>query len=105
MKKKLLMTLVLSTCWCVATRAQMIAANIDALWAAMMSPSVGLEMVVGEKSTVGLNVSYMGKPYGMDIKLFEVQPEYRYYFSVSSLASVPSAAPITSPGKERCMMA
>ena len=47
MKKKLLMTLVLSTCWCVATRAQMIAANIDALWAAMMSPSVGLEMVVG----------------------------------------------------------
>ena len=81
MKKKLLMTLVLSTFWCVATRAQMIAANIDALWAATMSPSAGLEMVVGEKSTVGLNVSYMGKPYGMDIKLFEVQPEYRYYFS------------------------
>ena len=75
------MTLVLSTFWCVATRAQMIAANIDALWAATMSPSAGLEMVVGEKSTVGLNVSYMGKPFGMNIKLFEVQPEYRYYFS------------------------
>ena len=55
MKKKLLMTLVLSTFWCVATRAQMIAANIDALWAVMMSPSIGLEMVVGERSTIGLN--------------------------------------------------
>ena len=31
MKKKLLMTVMLSTFWCVATRAQMIAANIDAL--------------------------------------------------------------------------
>ena len=39
MKKKLLMTLVLSTFWCVATRAQMIAANIDALWAANALPS------------------------------------------------------------------
>ena len=46
MKKKLLMTVMLSTFWCVATRAQMIAANIDALWAVMMSPSIGLEMRV-----------------------------------------------------------
>ena len=81
MKKKLLMTLVLSTFWCVATRAQMIAANIDALWAAMMSPSVGLEMVVGERSTVGLNGLLVHKPYGQNIKMMQLQPEYRYYFS------------------------
>jgi hypothetical protein len=81
MKKKLLMTLVLSTCWCVATRAQMIAANIDALWALMMSPSVGLEVVVGERSTVGLNGLLVHKPYGQNIKMAQLQPEYRYYFS------------------------
>ena len=81
MKKKLLMTLMLSTLWCVATRAQMIAANIDALWLATLSPSIGLEMVVGERSTIGLNGLFVNKPYGNNIKLIEVQPEYRYYFS------------------------
>jgi hypothetical protein len=81
MKKKLLMTVMLSTFWCVATRAQMIAANIDALWALMMSPSVGLEVVVGERSTVGLNGLLVHKPYGQNIKMAQLQPEYRYYFS------------------------
>lgn len=81
MKKKLLMTVMLSTFWCVATRAQMIAANIDALWLATLSPSVGLEMVVGERSTVGIHALLVSKPFGNNIKLLAIQPEYRYYFS------------------------
>ena len=69
MKKKLLMTVMLSTFWCVATRAQMIAANIDALWALMMSPSVGLEMRTAGTQTLRQEHQVAGVAAGIQILL------------------------------------
>lgn len=62
-------------------RAQKLAVNTDVLMDALMTPSIGVEMTVGNWSTVGLNVLGNYKPYGKNMKFFGVQPEFRYYFS------------------------
>ena len=79
MKKLLLTFLMLSAVF--SARAQKLAVNTDVLMDACMIPSVGLEMTVGNWSTLGLNVLGCNKPYGKNIKLLAAQPEYRYYFS------------------------
>lgn len=79
MKKLLLTFLMLSAMF--SARAQKLAVNTDVLMDACMVPSVGLEMTVGNWSTLGLNVLGCNKPYGKNIKLLAAQPEYRYYFS------------------------
>ena len=79
MKKLLLTFLMLSAVF--SARAQKLAVNTDVLMDACMIPSVGLEMTVGNWSTLGLNVLGCNKPYGKNIKLLVAQPEYRYYFS------------------------
>ncbi len=78
--KKLLLTVLMAAA-IVQARAQKLAVNTDLLMDACMTPSLGLEMTVGNWSTVGLNVLGNYKPYGKRMKMFGVQPEYRYYFS------------------------
>ncbi len=62
-------------------RAQMLSINTDLATDALMSPSLGLEIVTGEHSTVGLNALVSHKPWKKDIKAFAIQPEYRFYLS------------------------
>ena len=81
MMKRLLLTVVATVLSVVAVRAQMIAANVDGVWLATLSPNLGAELVVGERSTLGLNGLLMMKPWGKDVKVRMLQPEYRYYFS------------------------
>lgn len=80
MKRRLLIIVWMALTITVA-RAQMISANMDALWLATMSPNLGFELVVSERSTISLNGLVMSKPLGKDVKFYGLQPEYRYYFS------------------------
>ncbi len=79
--KRLILTIVASVVSVVAVRAQMLAANVDGLWLATLSPNLGAELVVGEHSTLGLHGIFASKPLGKDMKIRVLQPEYRYYFS------------------------
>ena len=81
MMKRLIWTIVVAATGVVGARAQMIAASTDALWLATMSPNLGVELVVGERSTLGLNGLWTSKPLGKDNKIKALQPEYRYFFS------------------------
>jgi hypothetical protein len=61
--------------------AQTMSVNTDLLMDVLQTPSLGLEFVTGNSTTVGVNAMMNNKPWGKDIKLFMVQPELRYYFS------------------------
>ena len=61
--------------------AQQIGVKTNALMWATLTPNLGCEVVVGERSSLELSVMGHYKPYGVDSKLFAVQPEYRYWFS------------------------
>ncbi len=63
------------------SRAQMIAVGTDVTSDLLMVPSAGVEMVCGNSSTMGLNVFGCYRPWGNDMKMVGVQPEYRHYFS------------------------
>ena len=81
MKNRLVLVVLVATMANMVARAQMLAGNVDALWLATLSPSIGAELVVGERTSLGLHGLLMTKPLGKDIKLKALQPEYRYYFS------------------------
>lgn len=79
MKKIYSLILFLSLTLC--TKAQMVSINTDVLMDALMIPNIGGELTIGEHSTLGLNVMGTSKSWGMDIKAWAIQPEYRHYFS------------------------
>ncbi len=60
--------------------AQQLALKANALTWAALTPSIGIEGVVGEKTSVGL--MFMGhiNPYGIKSKFLACQPEFRYWF-------------------------
>ena len=80
MMKKTLLTILMAATTAGAS-AQRLAVNTDMAMDLLMTPSLGVEMTVGERSTLGLNLLGNHKPWGQTMKMFGVQPEYRYYFS------------------------
>ena len=78
--KKILLIL-LAAMACRNADAQMLAVNTDVAADLLMTPSIGAELVTGNSSTLGVNVLGNYKPWGKDIRLIAVQPEYRYFFS------------------------
>lgn len=62
-------------------KAQMVAVNTDLLMDLLATPSGGVELVVGERSTLGLDVMGNYHPWKKNMKMIVVQPEYRYYIS------------------------
>lgn len=78
--KKILLTL-LTAAASMAASAQRLAVNTDVAADLLMTPSIGAEMTVGERSTLQLNVLGNYKPWGQKMKMLAAQPEYRYYFS------------------------
>lgn len=87
MRKKILTTLIAIGCAC-SIRAQMVSVNTDVAMDALMAPNIGFEMVIGERSTIGLNALYTSNPWWAEdpIKATFLQPEYRYYFSGRPMA-------------------
>ncbi len=78
--KKLLFSVFMLTL-SLTSRAQMIAVGTDVANDLLMNFNAGFEMVCGNRSTVGLNVFGNHRPWGQDMKMIGVQPEYRLYFS------------------------
>lgn len=78
--KRILLIIAVSTA-CLTSKAQMVAVNTDLLMDLAQTPSLGAELVVGERSTVGLNVLFNRNPWGQTMRVLGAQPEYRYYFS------------------------
>lgn len=79
MKKLIITCCAILTAIC--SQAQILSINTDLVGDGFMAPNIGIEMTVGEKTTVGLNGLYTTKPYGKEIKGFALQPEMRYYVS------------------------
>lgn len=61
--------------------AQQLGIKTNALMWAGLTPNLGCEVVVGQRSSIEMSVFGNYKPYGADCRLFGVQPEYRYWFS------------------------
>lgn len=64
-----------------SVRAQMVAVNTDVLMDVLQIPNVGVEIVVGERSVAGLHAFGGYRPWGKDVRVLGLQPEYRYFFS------------------------
>lgn len=62
-------------------QAQQVGVKTNALMWTTLTPNLGVEVVVGERSSLDLSVMGHYKPYGLDSKMFAIQPEYRYWFS------------------------
>ena len=78
--KRLLLTIVwLSLCGA-GLKAQMLALKTDALWDGLMTPNLGVELVTGNKTSVNVSVFGNYKPWGRDMKMMGVIPEFRFYF-------------------------
>ncbi len=57
------------------------AVNTDLAMDLLMTPNAGLELVTGERTTLGIHVFGNKKPWGKDITMIGAQPEFRYFFS------------------------
>lgn len=79
--KKLLLIVALVLTATIGAKAQMLAVGTDVALDLLTTPNVGVEMVVGNRSTIGLSVFGNYHPWGKTMKMIGVQPEYRYYFS------------------------
>ena len=61
--------------------AQQIGVKTNALMWTALTPNVGCEVVVGQRSSLELSIFGHYDPYGLESRLFALQPEYRYWFS------------------------
>jgi hypothetical protein len=61
--------------------AQQIGVKTNALMWTALTPNVGCEVVVGQRSSLDLSIFGHYGPYGLESRLFALQPEYRYWFS------------------------
>lgn len=61
--------------------AQQIGVKTNAFMWTALTPNVGCEVVVGQRSSLDLSIFGHNDPYGLESRLFALQPEYRYWFS------------------------
>ena len=61
--------------------AQMMALRTDLTKDLLMTPSLGLDFVIGEKQTIGVEVIYNNRPWKQQMQMVSVMPEYRYWFN------------------------
>ena len=61
--------------------AQQVAVNTNVLLWGALTPNLGVELVTGEHSSVGLSFFGHKNPYGLKSRLMGFQPEYRYWFN------------------------
>lgn len=62
-------------------KAQRLAIKTNVLSLAALTPDLGLEVVVGERTSIALSVFGHWNPYGLSSKLLVIQPEYRLWFN------------------------
>ena len=81
MKRRILYLLFLLLGVCPVVRAQMLAVKTDALKWGLMSPNLCVELVTSAKTSLDLSVFGNYKPWGKDVKMLALQPEFRYWFN------------------------
>lgn len=62
-------------------KAQMIAVKSDIAKDLAMTPSLGLDFVVGNKQTFGIEAFFNNNPWGLEMNMFGVSPHFRYWFN------------------------
>lgn len=62
-------------------RAQQIALKTNALSLAFLTPTLGAEIVTGEHTSFALSVMGNYHPWGQDIRLILIQPEFKFWFN------------------------
>lgn len=80
MMRRLLLTILLTTA-ALGIRAQLLAVSTELTSDVMLAPSLGLELVTANHSTLSLNAVYGERILGKNNRVVALQPEYRYYFS------------------------
>ena len=78
--RRLLVALVLFTV-CASAKAQLFVVSTEATSDLLMAPNLGLEIVTGNRSSVGVSALYSSGLLGKKFKIAAIQPEYRYWFS------------------------
>lgn len=81
MKRYLLLLILFLGLGITQVRAQLLVLKTDVLWDAAMTPNLGLELVTGERTSLGLSVYGNKNPWGKDMHLIAAMPEFRYWFS------------------------
>lgn len=61
-------------------RAQMFAVKCDLAKGVAMAPNLGVDFVVGERTTIGVDIFGAKKPWGKEAKMFAISPDIRYWF-------------------------
>ncbi len=61
--------------------AQMVALRTYPLRDLMMTPNIGVDFVVGERYTLGAEVVFNHTPWGIQMQLANVTPEFRYWYN------------------------
>lgn len=61
--------------------AQMLAVNTDVATDLLQMPSLGFELVTGERTSLSLNAMGGYNPWGKEVKVMVLQPEFRCYLS------------------------
>ncbi|NPD81721.1 DUF3575 domain-containing protein [Palleniella muris] len=79
--RKLLITIISVISFAANSGAQTVAVNSDLVMDALQTPSLGLEFTTGNSTTLSLNAMGNYKPWGADMKMIAIQPEWRYYLS------------------------
>lgn len=64
-----------------SVHAQLIAVKTDALMDCMLTPNLNAELVLGEKSSINASVFGNYKPWGVDMKMLGLMPEFRFWFN------------------------
>ncbi len=87
MRKQIKILVLLLLC---STRmsAQQLAVGTDVALDLFMTPNIGAELVVGDRTSVALNVFGNYKPWGLDAKMMGIQPEYRYWIGARPMHKV-----------------
>lgn len=61
--------------------AQQLGVKTNALMWAAMTPNLGCEFVIKDRTSLDISVSGHYRPYGLESQFIAVQPEYRFWFS------------------------
>ncbi len=65
----------------ITCKAQMLAVNSNLVLDASGSPSLGLELVVGNRTTLGVKGFRFMSPVIKSVRCTAIQPQYKYYLS------------------------
>ena len=83
---KRIIFIVLTTFICLQANAQMVVVKTDAVKDLAMIPNAGVELVVGERHTMGLQLFGAKNSWGKDVTMIGVSPSFRYWLSGRTLS-------------------